>query len=288
MRAETTNLKNRLEELYITYDKKYLESDPLKFPHRYSIEQDREIAGLISSVLAYGKVKQIFNSVEKVLGIIGKSPYEFVLRFNPQKDSEMFSSFKHRFNIGLDISLLLYFLKQIYENYRTMDDYFAAGHDRTNTTIKEGLTNFCAGILDLDSSPFYKEGLPDNSGVRYFFASPANGSACKRLNLFLRWMVRKDDDLDFGIWKKVNPSQLVLPLDTHTSRLCSYIGLTERKTSSWLMAEEVTANLRKMSPDDPVKYDFAICRLGILDLCEHKYVIGLCEKCKLFDICSIV
>jgi len=287
MNTDITELKNQLEELYRTYDRKYLDTDPLKFLYNYNKHQDIEIAGVISSALAYGNVKQIFTSIENVLGKMGSSPHEFILSFDPEKDSIRFKNFKHRFNNGIDISILLYYLKQIYEHNQTLGDFFLQGYRQDEKNVENSLSDFIDRILKLDSSPFYPDGLPQNAGVRYFLSSPVNKSACKRMNLFLRWMVRKEDDIDPGIWKEVKSSQLILPLDTHTSRICRYLGLTEKRNTSWKMALEVTENLKLMSPDDPVKYDFAICRLGILDLCEHEYRKGVCEKCQLYKMCSI-
>ncbi len=288
MNLKLSNLKRQLEELYRTYDRKYLDSDPLKFLYNYIEHQDVEIAGIISSALAYGNVKQIFTSIENILGIMGSSPYEFVLSFDPLKDNPRFRNFKHRFNDGKDISLLLYYLRQIYEQHRTLGGFYLAGYSSKDTNIESSLSKFIERILKLDCSPFYSiGGLPKNAGVRYFLSSPANKSACKRMNLFLRWMVRNEDDIDPGIWTEISPSQLILPLDTHTARICRYIGLTERKNTSWKMALEVTENLKLLAPDDPVKYDFAICRLGILDICEHEYRNGVCEKCQLYSMCSI-
>jgi uncharacterized protein (TIGR02757 family) len=287
MKLDIKILKKYLEELYITYDRKYLESDPLKYLYNYEKHQDMEIAGVISSALAYGNVKQIFASIENVLGKMGDSLYDFVLSFDPEKDSAVFKDFRHRFNNGMDISLLLFYLKQVYERYETLCDFFLAGYGEDDDNIEKSLSNFVERILKLDCSPFYNNELPRNAGVRYFLSSPENKSACKRMNLFLRWMVRKEDDIDPGIWEKVRSSQLVLPLDTHTARICRYIGLTDKKNTSWKMALEITENLKLMSPDDPVKYDFAICRLGILDLCEHEYISGVCEQCRLYRVCSL-
>lgn len=287
MNTDYKILKSYLDQLYKTYDIKYLDSDPLKFVHRYESHQNKEIVALISAALAYGNVKQIFVSVEKVLNILGTDPHTYIKNFDPYSADDELNIFKHRFNTGKDISVLFYFLKQIYEQNDTMGDYFYKGYKDSDTTVENALSYFISGILSLDCSPFYKNGLPKDAGVRYFLTSPENQSACKRMNLFLRWMVRTKDDVDCGLWTKVKPSKLVIPLDTHTARLCRYIGLTDKKNTSWKMAEEVTQKLRIMEPEDPIKYDFALCRLGILDICLHKYKKGVCENCMIFDICSI-
>ena len=129
--------------------------------------------------------------------------------------------------------------------------------------------------------------LGPGSPVRLFFSSPADGSACKRLNLFLRWMVRRSGGLDFGLWSDVSPRRLVIPLDTHVARIARYVGLTTRTTPDWKMALDVTHSLRRFDPGDPVKYDFAICRLGILDYCPRKRDIVKCEGCSLRPVCTL-
>ncbi|MFC1513690.1 TIGR02757 family protein [candidate division KSB1 bacterium] len=287
MTADLKYLKLKLDILYDLYDYNYIESDPVKYIHRYDGKENREIVGFISSALAYGNVRQIFTSVEKILKILGPSPFEFAKNFDIVRDSDLFKDFKHRFNNGTDISVLFWFLHQIYDEYPTMEECFFENYSENDETIEKALTGFVSRILLLKNGPFYHGALPKNAGVRYFLSSPEKKSACKRMNMFLRWMVRKNDKIDCGIWKKISPAKLILPLDAHTARISQYIGLTERKSSSWLMALEVTDNLKKMEPDDPVKYDFALSRLGILDKCEHKYKQNNCEKCELFSICRL-
>ena len=280
-------LKKQLDSLYSEYDYRYLETDPLKFPRRYSNPADKEVAGLISASLAYGNVRQIHLSVERILAIMGESPSAFVRNFSPQRDARLFDSFVHRFTRGADIALLLYYLRQIYESCSSLGEFFLEGLNREDVTIERGLVSFTSRIFELDCSPFYSGGLPDSAGVRYLLSSPAKGSACKRMNLFLRWMVRCDDGLDLGLWNEAGASRLVLPLDTHTSRICRNLGLTARRDASWKTALEITARLREMDPEDPVKYDFALCRLGIVGRCMHRYNEELCGKCPLYTSCTI-
>ena len=142
--------------------------------------------------------------------------------------------------------------------------------------------------MSLDRGRFYPGGLPGaGQGVRYFLPSPRDGSACKRLNLFLRWMVRRGDGLDFGLWREVSTAKLVIPLDAHVSRIARYIGLTDRPTPSWRTALEVTARLRRFDAEDPVKYDFSLCRLGILKLCPKKRNLTKCRNCSLVEVCLL-
>lgn len=281
-------LKRHLDGLYRTFDIGFLSSDPLEFVHRFSTARDREIVGLLASSLAYGRVDGIKRSVERVLSVMGGEPYRFTAGFDPRRDSALFSGFVHRFNDGRDISCLIYFARQMMEESGGIGRFFLKGYSSGDDNIKNGLTAFSANVLALDSSPIYGAGkLPKDAGVRFFFPSPRDGSPCKRLNLYLRWMVRRGDALDFGIWKEVDPAKLIIPLDTHVARISRNIGLTARATPDWKMAEEITTALRGLDPEDPVKYDFAICRLGILDKCPKKAQQDRCESCMIREICVL-
>lgn len=281
-----TKLKTYLEELYRTYDKKFLDTDPLKFAHLYSKKEDQEIVGLISSSLAYGKVERIFVSIEKVLKIMGDKPYEFVMNFNPREDAKKFDAIQHRFTNGKDVACLLFFVKQAVEKYGPLEAFFMMGYSQEEENIKKALTDFVERLLSIDCTSFYHNGiLPSGAGVRYLLPSPKQGSPCKRLNLFLRWMVRRGDRLDLGLWERVSPSKLVIPLDTHVARISQYLGLTKLKIASWKMAEDVTRSLKKLDPHDPTKYDFAICRLGIIHHCLRKLDLGKCLECLLREVC---
>ena len=280
-------LKKKLDGLYRSYDKAYLSSDPLMFPHLYSDPADIEVVGLISAVLAYGRVAIIQRNIGRVLDSMGKHPARYVRRFDARARASDFSDFSHRFNRGDDVVLLLHYMKQMMKTGGSIGGFFRAGHDAGAPDIGNALASFVERTLALDCTAVYPEGvLPKNAGVRFFFPSPAGGSACKRLNLYLRWMVRKDDGLDFGLWDFVAPSQLVIPLDTHVARICGLIGLTQRKSPGWPMAVEITENLKKLDPDDPVKYDFAICRLGILDKCPAAPLPQKCAACEIKSLCK--
>lgn len=283
-----SGLKRDLDRLYRTFDLAYLAPDPLEFVHRFTEPGDREVVGLLSACLAYGRVDGIKRSVEKVLSVMGPSPSAFVMSFRPDKDGRLFSSFVHRFNRGDDISCLLYFMRQMVEQSGSIGGFFLKGYAPEESDIKGALHAFSTGALSLDSTPVYgRKKLPEKAGVRFFFPTPMGGSPCKRLNLYLRWMVRRGDSLDFGIWKDVDPAKLVIPLDTHIARISRNIGLTSRATADWKMAVEITDALREFDPADPVKYDFALCRLGILDKCPKKADPARCERCLLRKICVL-
>lgn len=281
-------MKLRLDRLYRTFDNGYLETDPLEFVHRYKSPGDREVVGLIASGLAYGRVAGIKNSVERVLSVMGKSPRRFTMRFDPERHQGLFDGFKHRFNTGRDISCLIYFARQMIGSRSTIGRFFMKGYRLSDKNVKGALTAFSKNVLSLSHGGIYGKGsLPAGAGVRFFFPSPDDGSPCKRLNLYLRWMVRRGDGLDFGQWKGVDPAKLVIPLDTHIARISRNIGLTRRSNPDWRMAEEITDALAKLDPVDPVKYDFALCRLGILEKCPSALDADACAECLIRDVCVL-
>lgn len=280
-------LKSHLERLYATYNHSFLKSDPLWFVHRFKDNRDREICGLIASGLAYGNVEGIKRSIERVLGIMGWEPFAFTARFNPARHKKAFLNFKHRFTSGEDIMCLLYFARQMVDGCGSIGGFFMRGYSPEDENVKNPLSSFSERALSLDSGRIYgAKKLPLRAGVRFLFPSPANGSPCKRLNLYLRWMVRKDS-LDFGIWKGIGPDKLVIPLDTHVARISKYIGLTERRTADWKMAEEITENLKRLDPGDPVRYDFSISRLGIVKDCRGRKSEERCRVCLIKDVCVV-
>lgn len=279
-------LKARLDGLYRTFDLSFLATDPLEFVHRYDNPEDREIVGLVSASLAYGRVDTIKKSISKVMAVAGRRPYEFTRRFDPLRGTKLFDGFVHRFNDGDDIACLFWYLRQMIEESGSVGGFFMKGYSKSHKNVKEALAAFSGNALSLDSSAvFGKKGL--SKGLRFFFPDPYDGSACKRLNLYLRWMVRRADNLDFGQWKGVDPAKLVIPLDTHIARISRNIGLTRRANPGWKMAEEITGALAALDPFDPVKYDFALCRLGILDRCPKTPDQSKCESCLIRDICVL-
>ncbi|MFQ5692581.1 MAG: TIGR02757 family protein [Nitrospinota bacterium] len=284
-------LKDRLEHLYRTFDIRHLSPDPLEIVHRYRCPEDREVVGFVASALAYGQVAQILTSVNRVLALMeadGRSPSAFVRTFDPDRDAGRFASFRHRFNTGEDLACLLYWMRQAVEEAGSLGGFFVRGYRPEEPDVGPAISRFVRGLLALDRGPFYADGLPPpGRGVRYFLPAPEDGSACKRLNLYLRWMIRRGDGLDFGQWREVSPARLVIPLDAHVSRIARYMGLTDHLTPSWRTALEVTERLRGFDPEDPVKYDFSLCRLGILRLCPKKRHVVKCNSCPLLDVCLL-
>ena len=280
MTERIKQLREVLERLYAKYNRpEFIPPDPLQFLYKYSDSGDREIAGFLSAALAYGRVAQIEKSLTSLFSRIGKSPYAFVRNFG-KAERERLNGFKHRFTTGRDIADLLELLKEVLDDKGSIEDYFLHGYSEKDQNIISALSAFCDSLLDR----YVKRSKGGTkNGVQYLLPRPAAGSACKRLNLFLRWMVRSDD-VDPGLWKSIDKSKLLVPVDVHIGRLCPLLGLYDRKTVSLATAVEITQGLAEVEPADPAKYDFALSRIGILGGCNGSYRSG-CETCELFGFC---
>lgn len=280
-------LKQLLESLYAGRSSVHLANDPLSFCHRYPDPADREIVGFIAAAFAYGNVKIILRNLEWIFGRIGPSPRKFVEEFEPAHSLQLFAGFKHRFNDGRDLCALLLACRTMIEEADSIGDYFLSCHDTAAEDITGSLTLFTANILAMDYTPVFGSAtIPADSYFPFFFPSPASGSACKRLCMYLRWMVRPADGIDLGLWQGVSPSQLVIPVDAHIQRIGRFLGFTNRKQADWRMAREITAALKRLDPDDPVKYDFSLCHLGISEGCNGKD-LSRCLTCPMGQVCSL-
>ncbi len=259
-------LRASLEDLRRRYDRRFLDSDPVGIVRRFDDPEDREIVGLIAAGLAYGRVASIRESLERVLAVLGTHPARFVATFDPARDARRFDGFVHRFTRGRDVALFLHLVGQLKAREGSLESFFIGGdQDPGAPTVGAALDAFGTGLFALDAGPFGRDGVVGpGDGARRLLPLPAGGSACKRSCLFLRWMVRPDDGVDCGVWTRVAPSRLVLPLDTHLLRVVRALGWTRRKSPGWPMALEVTARLRTLDPADPIRFDFALSRLGIL------------------------
>jgi uncharacterized protein (TIGR02757 family) len=267
---------------------RHVSNDPVQFVHRYEDPRDREVAGLIAAAFAYGNVKSVIRTVDAALRYLGNSPSRTLATFDPRKDARRLRGFYHRFNTNRDLAVLFWIIRRALEDYGSLEAVFTAGLSPADTDISAGLENFCKTLLGFGHEQFYPRGeLKRRIGVRFFFPRPSEGSACKRLNLYLRWMVRPEDGIDCGVWKSVAPRQLVIPLDTHIARISSYIGLTEMRSPGWAMALEITRNLRALHAEDPLRYDFALCHLGIAGDCPRKRNLEKCARCPIVAICRL-
>jgi uncharacterized protein (TIGR02757 family) len=280
-------LKKLFEGLYRRYNhRELIKPDPLQFVYQYNSPFDKEIVAFLSAALAYGRVEQIEKSLSNLFSRMGKSPYAFVRNFD-KTGREKLSDFKHRFTTGQDISDLLVILKKVLSRYGSIQSFFVEGYSPNDKNIIPALTKFCNSLYAIYSkqhSGAVRHPVDKVSrGLKFLLAGPAGGSACKRLNLFLRWMVRKDD-VDLGLWKSIDKAKLIVPVDVHIGRLCRILGFYGRKTASLASALQITKSFAQIEPADPVKYDFALSRIGIVEGCNGKYR-AICEGCEIFDFC---
>lgn len=277
MNKQISYIKDILEKLYCRYNhKKFVPPDPLQFVYRYSTPADMEIVAFLASALAYGRVEQIEKSLTDLFGPMGNSPFEFVQNFNGEQ-KERLKSFKHRFTTGNDISDLMKLLQVILSKYGSVEGFFMQGYSDSDENVIPALSRFCDSLTAGHNGQMTR-------GLKYLLADPARGSACKRLNLFLRWMVR-DDDVDTGLWEAVDKAKLIVPVDVHMGRLCKILGFYDRKSISLSTALEITAGFRQIEPADPVKYDFALSRIGIVENCNGNFR-PQCKDCGLLECCN--
>jgi len=273
-------MRDVLEGLYAKYNRRqFIDTDPLQFVYQYSNRADMEVAAFLAAQLAYGRVQHIQNSLTDLLGRMGDSPYKFVRNFDKHKRKKL-KSFKHRFTTGDCLSDLLELLRDVFRQYGSLQKFFVQGYEPSDKNIIPALSKFCDSLLNIYAKTH--NGRVSRS-LNYLLPRPASGSACKRLNLFLRWMVR-DDDVDAGLWKSIDKAKLIIPVDVHMSRLCRILGFYDRKTVSLVTAVKITESFAEIEPADPVKYDFALSRIGIVENCTGRRRAE-CEDCKLFAIC---
>jgi uncharacterized protein (TIGR02757 family) len=271
-------LKNVLDELYRDYDfKKRLLHDPIEFPHRYNRPRDVEVSGFIASSLAYGKVGLFKPVAEKILSVMGSNPYEFLRDFRLKRHRKLFQGIQYRFNENEDVLALLLILHKTLNDRGSLENLFMKFYLPGSRTIEEGLCGFISSLLEVDTSEVYGKNIRP-AGLKQLFPLPADGSACKRANLFLRWMVR-DRDIDFGIWEGIPKNKLIIPLDTHIARISRCLGFTARKSPGWKMALDITEALKGIDPEDPLKYDFALCHHGISGICRGGKDRSVCKTC---------
>ncbi len=255
----SSSLKKFLDQKVSEYNRPdFIEKDPVSIPHRFSRQQDIEISGFFAALFAWGNRTSIINSCSRLLAAMDNAPYDFVRMYQPT-DLKPLLSFVHRTFNATDLFWLLHFLQQHYLRYDTLESAFSQYINPLSTDITQALIGFHDYVFSLPDAP---------ERTRKHISTPAKNSACKRLNMFLRWMVRNDDgspQVDFGIWSSIRPVQLICPLDVHVANVARRVNLLQRTQNDWKAALELTAQLRRMSPDDPVKYDFALFGLGVME-----------------------
>jgi len=296
-------LRARLDELVATFDVSTIEPDPLQLVLRYSEPFDQEVAGLIAAAFAYGRAEIIVANIGVVLARMSPSPYQYLLSFDRREAMRRFAGFAHRFHKTPDLVAFLGHLASAIRAYGSLGELFRECYEENDVDIGPSLARFVrrlrhpersegpGGVGGAESGrrraarpPRSLANARDDGALQYLLTSPEDGSACKRMNLFLRWMVRRTSP-DLGLWTFVDPAKLVVPLDTHVHRIATFLGLNRRKTADWKAARALTDRLARFDRADPVRYDFALCRLGILDLCSRRRRKENCDVCLLRDAC---
>jgi uncharacterized protein (TIGR02757 family) len=265
-RSPASSLGPRLERLYDAYNRADSATDPVQIVRRYTTPADQEVVGFCAAALAFGRVASVLNSVETVARAMGPEPAAYVRRFDPKAPNPELRAMVHRWIRGIDVVALLWVLHQMIERSGSIEGFFLEGYDPAAVDIGGALDSVSTRAMALDLSAVYGRRVPKQRGVCYFFPRPSAGSGCKRLNLFLRWMVRRDQ-VDLGAWKGIPRSKLIVPLDTHVIRLGRCLGLTRYTSPGWKMAAEITASLRTIDPVDPVRFDFSLCHVGMMNAC---------------------
>ena len=263
--SRESSLKPVLDRLYTDFNYPDSAADPIQIVRRYERNDDREVVALCAASLAFGRVMSVIASIERLVAIMGARPADYVRTFKPEYERSKFKGFVHRWTRENDFVALLWIIRQMLERSGSIEGFFLEGYDASAPDLSAAIDSFSARALALDLTAAYGR-VPKRPGAGYFFPSPSKGSACKRMNLFLRWMIRRDA-LDFGIWSRVPASKLVVPLDTHIIRVGRCLQLTRLTSPGWKMASDITASLAKIDPDDPIRYDFSICHLGMMNAC---------------------
>lgn len=246
-----------LEQKYKQYNQAaFVKDDPVLIPHRYNKKQDIEIAGFFAATLAWGQRVTIIKNTTRILELMDNSPHDFILH-HEDKDLKRFLGFVHRTFNDTDLLYFIEFFKWFYSSHDSLEQAFTGSMSQTDIHTEKALIGFQELFFSLEDYP--------HRTIKHI-SSPARKSTCKRLNMYLRWMVRKDKrGVDFGIWRHIKPSQLLIPLDVHVDRHARGLGLLKRKQTDWQAVLELTENLRGFDPVDPVKYDFALFGMGVLD-----------------------
>ena len=259
------DLGRSLDRLYQDYNREDSASDPINRVRPFTAPEDREIAGFCAAALAFGRVASVLHSIDTLFAIMGPRPAAFVSRFDPSAKHPELRRMVHRWTRGEDLAALLWILRQMLDRSGSVEAFFMEGDRAEAEDIGAALDSFSTRALALDIRRAYGR-VPKRPGVCYFFPRPSAGSACKRLNLFLRWMVRRDE-VDLGVWSRLPPSRLVVPLDTHLIRLGRCLRLTRYTSPGWKMAADITSALRRLDPIDPIRFDFSLCHIGMMNAC---------------------
>jgi uncharacterized protein (TIGR02757 family) len=260
-------IKSLLDLAYTDFHSTYhREKDPVSLVHRFSDPRDQEVAAFLAALLSYGNVQTILGSVRHLFRIVGEGPFQNLLSWETKGDAPAkgLNSFRHRFTTGEDLEVILHWLSSALGSHGSLESFFCDTPYPLSSPVRDLLSDF-VHRFSAQSLPI---GLDEKrqrrrQSLKYLLSDPERGSACKRLNMFLRWVVRPKDGIDLGLWKMLSPAQLVLPVDTHLLRTLRALRWTRSKQATWKVTEEATRRLRQYSPEDPVRYDFALCHLSM-------------------------
>jgi uncharacterized protein (TIGR02757 family) len=261
-------LKEALQTLYEAFDHPESALDPIQIVRRYAPVEDREVVAFIAAALAFGRVASVMASIENVCRVLGPEPARFIRGFDPARDGPPLATIVHRWTRGNDFVALCWILRRLLEDHGSLERAIAGGVAPDDIDVGPAIERFATLARAVDLRAIYGRRMPKCPGVWYFFTRPSTGSACKRMNLFLRWMTRLDG-VDPGGWTLVPSRLLVVPLDTHTIRIGRCLRLTRRTSPGWKMAIDITDALRRLDPDDPIRYDFALCHLSMMGACGY-------------------
>lgn len=277
-------LREPLERLYRDFDySARVERDAIRFPLRYADPRDREVVALLTACLAYGRVDLFGRQLEGVLAAMSPSPATFVAGFDARRDGPAFAGFIYRFNRPRDVVAFCVAAREVLARHGSLEKLFLAGDRDERGPIGPALEGFVRAFLEADLADVFPGGRPSR-GYRHLFPLPSAGGPCKRMHLFLRWMVRREPP-DFGLWTAVSPARLLMPVDTHVENMSRAIGLTRRRSRTWKMAAEITARLALVDRSDPVKYDFALCHKRMSGDCRDRRDAVVCNPCGLKHVC---
>jgi uncharacterized protein (TIGR02757 family) len=282
-------LGERLERLYHAYGPETADTDPILFLGRFREPEDLEVVGWIASAFSYGRVETIQSNVERILAALGPRPASELDRTRdfPGLVREALAGFRHRFHGASDAAVLLFVIGRARELAGSVRAFFEAEFRPEDRDVGPLLSRVVRKIEEFDYRPVLgRRNLPESSPARFFFPDPASGSACKRWNMYLRWMVRRDR-LDLGLWPAIPARRLVMPTDTHVHLVSRRLLLTRRRSADWRTAREITDSLARFDPADPVRYDYALCRIGILGLCNPRPGRSRCGECLARPACSV-
>jgi uncharacterized protein (TIGR02757 family) len=284
-RARAARLKPLLDSLRDSRPwAERIAADPVEFPHRFHDARDVEVVALLSSALAYGRAALFKPKIEQVLARLGPAPAARLEGLTVAALPRLLDGFVYRFNLPADVGVLLMGMGACLREHGTLEDVFLDARARAGDW-RGALSGFARRVREAADERAIVKALGPVRGLDHLL--PVGDGAAKRLSLFLRWMVRGPDEIDLGVWRRVSPADLVIPLDTHVARLSTWLGLTSRATQGWAMAEEITASLRALDATDPVRYDFALCHLGMSGACPARPVKANCRRCPLVSECRV-